>query len=81
MERRAGDGDVDGAQALRSTAAGIYGMVHALRPQGKDWQAYQAVRPRAHHERGRFDEKGPYPNDILEIQIGSGRAARASGLS
>ena len=36
------------AQVPRSTAAGIYGMVHALRPQGKDWQAYQAV-PRSFH--------------------------------
>ena len=75
MERRAGDGDVDGAQALRSTAAGIYGMVHALRPQGKDWQAYQAVRPRAHLDMGRFDKTGPFPNEVLEIQIGTAHSS------
>ena len=53
------------AQMLRSTAVGTYGMVHALRPQGKDWQAYQAVRPRAQVGVGRFDKWGPFPNEVL----------------
>ena len=60
------------AQVLRSEAAGIYaGMVHALRPQGRDWQAYQAVRPCAHRDVGIFDAKGPFPDMVLEIQIGT----------
>ena len=64
------------AQMLRSTAVGTYGMVHALRPQGKDWQAYQAVRPRAHLDMGRFDKTGPFPNEVLEIQIGTAHSKR-----
>ena len=50
-------------------------MVHALRPQGKDWQAYQAVRPRAHLDMGRFDKTGPFPNEELEIQIGTAHSS------
>ena len=73
--------EASSAQMLRSTAAGTYGMVHALRPQGRDWQAYQAVRPRAHVDVGRFDKLGPFPNEVLEIQIGTANSCVGAIMS
>ena len=54
-----------------------WSMPFGLRPSAAGqrlWQAYQAVRPRAHRDMGMFNKKGPFPNEVLEIQIGTARS-------
>ena len=60
-------------RALRVDASQVYGQIYALRPQGRDWLTYSAVRMRAAEGLGHTDLVGPFPNDILEIQIGTTR--------
>ena len=58
------------AQVLRSAAAGIYGMVHALRPQPAGQRLAgvpgrtPTCSPRYGHNMGMFDKKGPFPNEV-----------------